>query len=199
MAAITNGMNMIDGVNGLCAVVALAILGTFIFLSYKTGDAIMLLTNFYIILILVPFLVFNYPNGKIFLGDAGAYSLGLIASMLSIIFFGRHPEISPWSAVLILIYPAIEVIFTLCRRLLYSQKHFQPDRLHIHNKLFDILSQKSDYKKNPNLFVMPFLLILYVLPAVLTITFYSEPFYIKLSIVCYISLYTGIYLKFSKL
>jgi UDP-N-acetylmuramyl pentapeptide phosphotransferase/UDP-N-acetylglucosamine-1-phosphate transferase len=40
-------------------------------------------------------MLMNYPYGRIFLGDLGAYSLGLIVSMLTIILFGRHPEISP--------------------------------------------------------------------------------------------------------
>jgi UDP-N-acetylmuramyl pentapeptide phosphotransferase/UDP-N-acetylglucosamine-1-phosphate transferase len=96
MVAIANGMNLIDGVNGLCGAVALSILGALLFLSYKTSDVFMLSTIFSVILILIPFLIFNYPYGKIFLGDLGAYSLGLIISMLTIILFGRHPEFSPW-------------------------------------------------------------------------------------------------------
>jgi UDP-GlcNAc:undecaprenyl-phosphate/decaprenyl-phosphate GlcNAc-1-phosphate transferase len=63
-------------------------------------------------------MLMNYPYGRIFLGDLGAYSLGLIVSMLTIILFGRHPEISPWGAVLILIYPATEVVFSLLRRMI---------------------------------------------------------------------------------
>jgi len=96
MVAVANGMNLIDGVNGLCAAVALSILGALLFLSYKTSDVVMLSAILSVILFLIPFLIFNYPYGKIFLGDLGAYSLGLIISMLTIILFGRHPEISPW-------------------------------------------------------------------------------------------------------
>ncbi len=113
MAVIANGMNLIDGVNGLCGAVALSILTALLFLSYKTNDIVMLSSIFSTILILIPFLALNYPYGRIFLGDLGAYSLGLIVSMLTIILFGRHPEISPWGAVLILIYPFTEIVFSL--------------------------------------------------------------------------------------
>ena len=56
----------------------------------------MLSLNFSAMLPIIPFMIMNYPYGRIFLGDLGAYSLGLIVSMLTIILFGRHPEISPW-------------------------------------------------------------------------------------------------------
>ena len=97
MVAIANGMNLIDGVNGLCGAVALSILGALLFLSYKTADTVMLSLIFNLILLFIPFMVINYPKGLIFLGDLGTYSLGLITSMLTIILFGRHPEISPYN------------------------------------------------------------------------------------------------------
>lgn len=97
---IANGMNLIDGVNGLCGLTALSILGTLLFLSYKFSDFMMisLITN--IMILFIPFIFFNYPNGQIFLGDLGAYSLGLIVSILTIILFGRHPDLSPWGVFL---------------------------------------------------------------------------------------------------
>ena len=81
MTAIANGMNLIDGVNGLCVAVTLSILGAILFLSYKTNDVAIISAIFSLILILAPFMVMNYPYGKIFLGDLGAYSLGLIVSI----------------------------------------------------------------------------------------------------------------------
>ena len=66
MTTVANGMNLIDGVNGLCGAVALSILSALLFLSYKTSDVVMLSTIFSVILILMPFLIFNYPYGKIF-------------------------------------------------------------------------------------------------------------------------------------
>ena len=66
MTAVANVMNLMDGVNGLCGAVALSILGALLFLSHKTSDEVMLSTIFSVILILTPFLIFNYPYGKIF-------------------------------------------------------------------------------------------------------------------------------------
>ena len=166
MVAVANGMNLIDGVNGLCWSVAVSILGALLFLSYKASDVVMLSTIFSVIMILIPFLIFNYPYGKIFLGDLGAYSLGLIISMLTIIFFGRHPEISPWVAVLILIYPVTEVIFSLLRRAIKGVSIYHADAAHLHLKLFYFFRLRASYKNMANMLVTPFLSALWLFPLI---------------------------------
>jgi UDP-N-acetylmuramyl pentapeptide phosphotransferase/UDP-N-acetylglucosamine-1-phosphate transferase len=192
--AVANGMNLIDGVNGLCGAVALSILAALLFLSYKTNDAVMLSIIFNLILILIPFLIFNYPSGKIFLGDLGAYSLGVMISILTIIFFGRHPEISPWAAVLILIYPATEVIFSVLRRAIKGDSIFRPDTEHLHLKFFHFFRLQSTSKKMANALVTPTLSTLWSQPLFLITWVYLKPFFILIAIllfvVCYIFIYS---------
>jgi len=193
MVAVANGMNLIDGVNGLCGAVALSILSALLFLSYKTGDTVMVSTLFSVILLIIPFMLFNFPFGKIFLGDLGAYSLGLILSMLTIILFGRHPEISPYAAVLILIYPVTEIVFTMVRRALRGASIFRPDTLHLHLKLFYFLRPQPAYKKIANALVMPALSALWLFP-LLTITWtYQKPFFVVAAIVIFVGLYLSLY------
>jgi UDP-N-acetylmuramyl pentapeptide phosphotransferase/UDP-N-acetylglucosamine-1-phosphate transferase len=197
MAALANGMNMIDGVNGLCAAVALSILGALLFLSYKTGDTVMLAVTFSLILLLVPFMLFNFPFGKIFLGDLGAYSLGLILSMLTIILFGRHPELSPYAAVLILIYPLTEIVFSMLRRALNGLSVFRPDTFHLHLKLFYFLRPQPAYKKIANALVMPILSALWMFP-LLTITWvFQKPLFTVAAIVIFIILYMTLFITLS--
>ena len=193
MTAVANGMNLIDGVNGLCGAVALSILGALLFLSYKTTDVVMLSTIFSVILILMPFLIFNYPYGKIFLGDLGAYSLGLIISMLTIILFGRHPEISPWGAVLILIYPATEVVFSLLRRMLKGVSIYHADTAHLHLKLFHFFRPQPHYKKIANALVTPTLSGLWLFPLLAITWVYQKPFYIWIAVILFIALYGFLY------
>jgi UDP-GlcNAc:undecaprenyl-phosphate/decaprenyl-phosphate GlcNAc-1-phosphate transferase len=193
MTAVANGMNLIDGVNGLCGAVALSILGALLFLSYKTSDVVMLSTIFSVILILMPFLIFNYPYGKIFLGDLGAYSLGLIISMLTIILFGRHPEISPWGAVLILVYPVTEVVFSLLRRMLNGVSIYHADTLHLHLKLFHFFRPQPHYKKLANALVTPALSGLWLFPLLSITWVYQKPFYIWIAVILFIALYGLLY------
>lgn len=193
MAAIANGMNLIDGVNGLCGAVALAILSALLFLSYKTGDTVMLSLLFSAILILIPFMLFNFPYGKIFLGDLGAYSLGLILSMLTIILFGRHPEVSPYAAVLVLIYPVTEIVFTVLRRVPRGVSVFRPDTLHLHLKIFHFLRPQPAYKKIANALVMPILSCLWIFPLLSLSWVYQKPFFILLAIILFVAMYTALY------
>ncbi len=193
MTAVTNGMNLIDGVNGLCGAVALSILGALLFLSYKTTDEVMLSTIFSLILILMAFLIFNYPYGKIFLGDLGAYSLGLTISMLTIILFGRHPEISPWGALLILIYPATELIFTLLRRMVKGVSIYHPDNAHLHLKLFHFFRPQPHYKKIANALVTPALSVLWLFPLLSFTWVYHKPLFIWIAIILFIALYLTLY------
>ncbi len=193
MTAIANGMNLIDGVNGLCGAVTLSILSALLFLCYKTNDVTMISSVFSVIIILTPFMAFNYPYGKIFLGDLGAYSLGLIVSMLTIIFFGRHPEISPWGAALILIYPATEVIFSILRRILEGVSIYHADTAHLHLKIFYFLRPRPNYKKIANALVTPSLSLLWLFPLISITWVYQNPFFILIAIILFVACYGLLY------
>jgi UDP-GlcNAc:undecaprenyl-phosphate GlcNAc-1-phosphate transferase len=195
MVAVANGMNLIDGVNGLCGAVALSILSALLFLSYKTADTAMLLLIFSVILLIIPFMLFNYPYGRIFLGDLGAYSLGLILGMLTIILFGRHPEISPWNAALILIYPSTEVVFSLLRRMFKGVSIYHPDTAHLHLKLFHFFRPLPAYKKMANALVTPTLSGLWLFPLLAITSAYQIPFFIWIAIILFIALYVFLYIS----
>ena len=194
MVAVANGMNLIDGVNGLCGSVALSILSALLFLSYKTSDITMLSLIFSVALLLIPFMVINYPYGRIFLGDLGAYSLGLIVSMLTIILFGRHPEISPWAAVLVLIYPATEVVFSLLRRMVKGVSIHHPDSAHLHLKLFHFFKPQPHYKKIANALVTPTLSGLWLFPLLAITWVHQKPLFIWIAAILFITLYGLLYL-----
>ena len=193
MAAIANGMNLIDGVNGLCGAVALSILSALLFLSYKTADITMVSLTFSMIVLIIPFMIMNYPYGRIFLGDLGAYSLGLIVSMLTIILFGRHPEISPWGAVLILIYPATEVVFSSLRRMVRGVSIYHADTEHLHLKIFHFLKPQPQYKRIANALVTPALSGLWLFPLLAITWVYQKPLFIWIAVILFIAFYGLLY------
>ena len=195
IVAVTNGMNLIDGVNGLCAMVSLCILGTLIFLSHHLLDTPFLIVTASLALSIISFLIFNYPKGLIFLGDLGAYSLGLMLSMLVIMICGRHPELSSWGAVLIIIYPLTEVTFTLFRRLFTGVSAHHPDLKHLHLKIYLFFKPQPYFKKVANAIVMPVLALLWLFPFIAITWFYQKPYFIILSILGFFSFYAFIYYK----
>jgi UDP-N-acetylmuramyl pentapeptide phosphotransferase/UDP-N-acetylglucosamine-1-phosphate transferase len=199
ITSIANGMNLIDGVNGLCGAVALSILIALLFLSYKTGDTVMLSLISNLIILFIPFMVINYPKGLIFLGDLGAYSLGLITSMITIILFGRHPELSPWGAVLILIFPVIEVLFSVFRRIASGVSISSPDRNHLHLKLFNFFMSQLRSNRIANAMVTPVLSIFWLFPIITISWSYHKPFIIWICIATFIFLYGVAYMLLDSL
>ena len=198
IVTIANGMNLIDGANGLCGAAVLSIMSALLFVSYKTNDIVMLSLIFNSILLFIPFMVLNYPYGWIFLGDLGSYALGLIVSMFSIIFFGRHPEISPWLAVLILIYPATEVIFSTVRRFFSGVKIYNPDKNHLHLKVYRYLRRHLVYKKMANPLVTLISIGLWVFPMVSVPWVYQKPLFIYFAISLFLFFYIFIYIFLKK-
>ena len=79
------------------------------------------------------FFVVNFPLGKIFLGDGGAYFGGFLLASLGVLLPSRNPETSAWAAILICAYPVIETLASMRRK---SRRHGhnvgQPDQVHFH-------------------------------------------------------------------
>jgi len=128
-----NGANMIDGFNGLLAGVSIIIFSSFAYMSYLFNDMELLTINLIIIASLIGFIFFNYPKGKIFLGDGGAYLLGFFMAVLAMLLSRRHQEINPFFILVCISYPVMEVIFSFMRKGVIEQTSpFQPDRNHLH-------------------------------------------------------------------
>lgn len=193
LAALANGSNLTDGVNGLCAMIYLSILGSLLFLAYQLTDNTIMMVILMVIFLITAFLCFNYPKGQIFLGDLGAYVLAFLTGIISILFFGRHGDISPWFAVLILIYPMTEVTFSIIRRLYRSQPVFAPDLKHLHIKIFYFLRRIPETKRLANPAVTPLLAILWMYPLIVTPWAFKKPLLIMPFILIFLIVYGALY------
>lgn len=168
--AISNGFNLIDGVNGLSCVSAFCAFSCLLFLSVRANDELLAYISCIFLIFLIVFILFNFPYGKIFLGDSGAYFLGFCISTLLIVFFGRNNDFSPWNAILILFYPAFETIFSFFRKIFFEKKSpFLPDPHHLHLKIFFLMKDSNLIKRKRfnNSLVLPFLSIVWSSPLLL--------------------------------
>ncbi len=79
------------------------------------------------------FFAVNFPFGRIFLGDGGAYFLGFLLAALGVLLPMRNPEVTAWTAILICGYPVIETLASM-RRKAKREGHSVglPDRVHFH-------------------------------------------------------------------
>ena len=81
----THAINLIDGLNGLSSAVVIAITVTFGLVAHKYGHADLMVMNAVVCVAFIGFMCVNFPNGRVFLGDAGAYSIGHIIAWNAIV------------------------------------------------------------------------------------------------------------------
>ena len=137
VGGVANSINIIDGYNGLAAGHAVIVLAAMSYISALLGDTFLLTSALAMIGALLGFLAWNYPKGRIFLGDGGAYLLGFWLAELSVLVVVRHPEVSPWFPMLLLVYPIFETLFSIYRRkFLQGRSPGEPDRMHMHQMIY---------------------------------------------------------------
>ncbi len=143
---IINGANLIDGFNGLLAInlIIINIILTYINMSNNNLEfSIFLISQ---IIILLSFLLFNFPSAKIFLGDSGAYIFGALTSLNTIITNNLNPKISSFFFCTLLFYLFFEVFFSFFRKLYQKKSPIHPDNKHLHMLSFYKIS--NIYGKN---------------------------------------------------
>lgn len=133
MGGVANAVNIIDGFNGLAAGALTIMFGGFAYVAYQVGDGLVLGLALLYMALVAGFFVVNFPFGKLFLGDGGAYFLGFLLASLGVLLPTRNPEISAWAAILICAYPVIETLASM-RRKAKRDGHSvgKPDRVHFH-------------------------------------------------------------------
>lgn len=140
VVGLSSAINFIDGLNGLAGGMSLITIVFFTLTDYFYGESELLTLLLILGGSLVGFLVWNYPKGKIFLGDGGAYFLGFLLAVFSIMLATKHSEISLWYPLTALAYPVIETFVTIDRRIKRKKKYgtpfFEAEKVHLHTLKF---------------------------------------------------------------
>lgn len=142
VGGVANAVNIVDGFNGLAAglvIICLCALGT---IALQAGDHTLAGVLFGSGAVVGGFLVVNFPLGKIFLGDGGAYTLGFWLAWLAVLLIERNREVSAVAVLLSCAYPVLEVVFSVVRRLRRAHPAMHPDRLHLHSLVKCRLARK---------------------------------------------------------
>ncbi len=139
IAALTNAVNLIDGLDGLSCGVS-TISATTLLLTLLNSDTDINVICMIAILVgsCAGFLPFNFNPAKIFMGDTGAMFLGFTLAVLSVQgCFKFDGIISFWVPVLAFALPLADTMFAFLRRVLKGRNPFKADRGHLHHKLID--------------------------------------------------------------
>lgn len=189
IVGIINAINIIDGFNGLAGGIALFALGCIAFLCQQNLELILLLV---LLGGIIGFLLLNFPKGKIFLGDGGAYFLGFVLAVFLVwLTQGQNSSVSPWFGIGLLIYPFWEVIFSIYRRRKQKASAMLPDNHHFHQILF------SKTHSNP---LTTLIILSFVLPFMAYATyFYQDQRALLLGSGIFICMYLLLYKRMMRL
>jgi UDP-GlcNAc:undecaprenyl-phosphate GlcNAc-1-phosphate transferase len=145
IVAITNSVNLIDGLDGLAVGVSTISSFTMLIISIVVADANVAIIMAALAGACIGFMPYNLNPAKIFMGDTGALLLGYVLATVSIIgLFKFYAIISFAVPFLVIGLPLFDTVFAVFRRVLSGRSPMSPDRGHFHHRLIDMgLSQKQ--------------------------------------------------------
>ena len=195
-AGIANGFNLIDGVNGLASftgIVAAVALGL---IAEQAGYPIMVHSSILLAAGIFGFFMINFPYGLIFLGDAGAYTIGFVLSWFGIAVLLNAPEVSPWAILLTMFWPLADTLLAIYRRARGKVATMAPDRLHVHQLVMRaleiyVLGRGKREITNPlsTLILAPFV----AAPPLVGVLFWNQTTLAFLSVIGFLVLFFGSY------
>ena len=142
MLVIINAFNLIDGVDGLAAILGLFSTLFLGIVFWFQGDKTHALIAFVSASSLLAFLLYNWSPAKIFLGDTGSLLIGLINAVLVIRFISTRSAISqsdfpaaPAVGIALLFIPMADMLRLVIVRMVHGNSPFEPDMQHFHHLL----------------------------------------------------------------
>lgn len=151
VGGIANAINIIDGFHGLASGTMIISSVALSAIAFSVGDVPLAGVALVLAAAVGGFWLVNFPWGKLFLGDGGAYFSGFALAWLSVELLARNPGVSPWASVLLCGYPTIEVLYSVYRRRRHRRSPGEPDRSHLHSLMATQVVQPRLASLPPNL------------------------------------------------
>ncbi len=131
MINLYNFMDGMDGFAGGMAVIGFGALGV---QGWLVGANEYALINLVIVAAAGGFLVFNFPPARIFMGDTGSATLGLLAATMAL--WGARDEVLPlWVSLLVFSPFIVDATMTLFRRISHGERFWQAHKSHYYQRL----------------------------------------------------------------
>jgi len=192
-----NSLNIIDGFNGLLGGYSILAFLAIAYVAYTLGDDLILQLSLISTISVFGFFIFNFPFGKIFMGDGGAYFLGFILAIVSLMLVDRHEELSNWFVLLIFIYPMYELLYSVYRRkIIHKTDATQPDANHLHSLVYRKLISCNRFKHNKvicNSMTAPVMWLLSLIGIVPAIIWFDNQAALIIAVFTFMLIYTIMY------
>ncbi|WPG38414.1 glycosyltransferase [Variovorax sp. EBFNA2] len=200
IGGLPHAFNIIDGYNGLAGTVAVLVCLAISHVALQLGDRQLAAMVICLVGATFGFLVWNYPRGKIFAGDGGAYVWGMVIAVACVTLVQRHRVVSPWFPMLLLIYPVWETLFSIYRKLARGQSPGTADALHFHQLIFRRIvrvafaDDEARQLLARNNRTSPYLWMFAALSVVPAVLFWNNTFVLMLFCLLFVTTYVGAYL-----
>ena len=192
-----NAVNIIDGYNGLMTGYGIIVLIAITYVANILGDDLIIQLSLILIASLLGVFIFNFPFGKIFMGDGGAYFVGFMLAVIGLILVDRHEELSNWFVLLIFIYPMYELLYSIYRRkIIHKVDVSQPDANHLHSLVYQKLISCDRFKHDKvicNSMVSPFMWLLSLVGIIPAVIWFDNQTMLIISAFMFMFIYTIIY------
>jgi UDP-GlcNAc:undecaprenyl-phosphate/decaprenyl-phosphate GlcNAc-1-phosphate transferase len=134
----SNALNLIDGLDGLCAGMGLLSSLTLFAAAVLHKNVPLAHATFPLAAALAGFLCYNFNPATVFLGDSGALLIGFLLGSYGMIWCQKSETLlSILVPMLALSIPLLDVSLSVLRRMIRRQPIFSADRGHIHHRLID--------------------------------------------------------------
>lgn len=139
LVGISSSVNLIDGHDGLASAVCLIAAAAFATMAYNFQAEMALAISLALCGACFGFLVFNFPPGKIFMGDTGSMFLGIMLGLVacSLTMINSTPQTFV-AICFILGIPMLDAFLAIARRLILRSSVFKADSLHMHHVLREL-------------------------------------------------------------
>src|SRR5689334_11027193 len=140
LISLMNAVNFLDNMNGMVGGLSAIVLAAFALSSAARGAYGVAAAQLALSGACVGFLRFNFPRAKIFLGDAGSLFLGYSLSASAVLAYRNAP--AGWGrfgAILMLAYPAFDMIFVVVNRLREGRKVYEGGKDHSNHRLARVI------------------------------------------------------------
>ena len=158
IVAITNSINIIDGLDGLAAGVSSIYFLTIAIIAFLLNQigGLDIILSLIMLGSTLGFLVYNFPPARIFMGDTGSLFLGYMISIIALLGFKITTITSLIVPLCILAIPIFDTLFAILRRLLKHQNIGVADKEHFHHQLL-----KMRYSPTKSILIIYFINILF--------------------------------------
>ena len=194
IAFFINAYNLIDGIDSLSSSIGMYVLFCFGCIFLYNNSYLDSIITFSVFGALLGFWLYNKPPAKIFMGDSGTLSVGLMIAYFAIrtsnLPIDNQDTYSPVFAMIVLVYPVIDTLRVFTKRIMKGVSPFTPDRNHIHHLLLDLGYSHGKATLIIVLFSMILSIVAYLLKAVPTIAFF-----VTVSLTFLVSFIPGVLIK----